>query len=67
MPVRINHCDPESLRLLAEDRLPPAELTALEEHLENCAALPHWSLMLAWAAIDWTAAARRYLGAEATG
>ncbi len=31
-----NTCDPVRLRLLAEDRLSPGELTELERHLEGC-------------------------------
>jgi serine/threonine-protein kinase len=29
-------CDPQPLRLLAEDRLPPGEVAKLQEHLEGC-------------------------------
>ena len=37
MKTQKDPCNPELLRLLAEDRLPPAELTGLEQHLEWCA------------------------------
>jgi Protein kinase domain len=66
MPVRMNHCDPASLQLLAEDRLPAAELTALEEHLENC-TLCRAELDLLVSGDRWARAARRYLNEEATG
>jgi serine/threonine protein kinase len=66
MPVRINKCDPGSLRLLVEDLLPPAELTTLEKHLEICADCRVELDRLA-SADRWTVAARRYLSAEATG
>ena len=66
MAVRLNPCDPRRLRLLAEDRLPPAEASGLEEHLEHCAECR--------AALDdmadsepWIGAVRRYLGPDPTG
>ncbi len=36
MKPRLDCCNPEQLRLLAEDLLPPAEIARLEEHLEWC-------------------------------
>jgi serine/threonine protein kinase len=62
----MNHCDPESLRLHAQDHLPADELSALEAHIENC---PDCRFELDRMASDdrWTEAARRFLGAEATG
>jgi serine/threonine-protein kinase len=36
MKIHNRSCDPDLLQLLAEDRLPAAELTGLEEHLESC-------------------------------
>jgi serine/threonine protein kinase len=36
MNTRLDNCDPERLRLLAEDRLPPTELVAFEQHLDQC-------------------------------
>jgi serine/threonine protein kinase len=66
MPVRMNHCDPESLRLLAQDRLPPDELTALEAHLESCPRCRS-DLDALVGGDHWTAATRRYLGAPLTG
>ncbi|WP_020466077.1 protein kinase domain-containing protein, partial [Singulisphaera acidiphila] len=36
MPSLLNPCDPDRLRRLAEDRLPPVEVTGLERHLERC-------------------------------
>ncbi len=66
MAVRLNPCDPRRLRLLAEDRLPPAEASGLEEHLGHCAECR--------AALDdladsepWIGAVRRYLGPDPTG
>ena len=37
MKARLDSCDPDRLRLLAEDLLSPAELVRLERHLEACA------------------------------
>ena len=37
MAARLKPCDPDRLRLLAEDRLPAAEVAGLEEHLQHCA------------------------------
>ena len=37
MAVQTHPCDPRRLRLLAEDRLPAAEVSGLEEHLQHCA------------------------------
>jgi Protein kinase domain len=66
MAVRLNPCDPRRLQLLAEDRLPPAEVSGLEEHLQHCAECR--------AALDdmadsepWMGAFRQYLGADPTG
>jgi serine/threonine-protein kinase len=38
MPSPPTVCDPERLRLLAGDRLPPDEISAVEEHLDQCAS-----------------------------
>ena len=66
MAVRTNPCDPRRLRLLAEDRLPPSEVSGLEEHLQHCAECR--------AALDdmadsepWIGAVRQYLGPDPTG
>jgi serine/threonine-protein kinase len=37
MKTRSDQCDPDRLRLLAEDRLPADEMAGLEQHLERCA------------------------------
>ena len=37
MKPQLDSCNPDQLRLLAEDLLPPAGLARLEEHLERCA------------------------------
>jgi serine/threonine-protein kinase len=36
MPIWLNSCDPDRLRLLAEDSLPLAEMPGLESHLQDC-------------------------------
>lgn len=36
MNAKPDSCEPARLRLLAEDQLPPNELTELEKHLEGC-------------------------------
>ena len=36
MKTQLDRCDPDRLRLLAEDRLPAAQIAGLEEHLERC-------------------------------
>jgi serine/threonine-protein kinase len=66
MAVRLNPCDHRRLRLLAEDRLPPGEVSGLEEHLQHCADCR--------AALDdmadsepWIGAVRQYLGPDPTG
>jgi serine/threonine protein kinase len=65
MPSLLSACDPERLRLLAEDRLPPDEMAGLELHLVSCEACRDTLDRL----VDddhWAGAARRYLGAEPT-
>jgi serine/threonine-protein kinase len=37
MQAKVNHCDPERLRLLVQDLLDPEEMSNLEEHLQDCA------------------------------
>jgi serine/threonine protein kinase len=63
MVARVNPCDPARLRLLADDRLAPIQLTEVEEHLQGCPACR--------AALDrladgdrWLGAARHYLGGD---
>jgi serine/threonine-protein kinase len=61
MVARLNPCNPDRLRLLAEDRLPPADLTDLEAHLQSCPACQA-SLDQIAARDRWLGAARHYLG-----
>src|SRR5579883_78871 len=65
MVVRLNPCDPDRLRLLAEDRLPPADVAGLEEHLQHCADCRELLDGLVGGQ-GWLEAVRRYLGADAT-
>ncbi len=64
MALRLNQCDPERLRLLADDKLAPQDLAELEQHLAVCQECQ--------AALDrlanedrWFGAARRCLNAGA--
>ncbi len=66
MQTRIKQCDPESLRLLAEDRLPRSDVAGLEEHLENCDRCRTTLDRLA-DGDRWIEAARQYLGPDSTG
>jgi serine/threonine protein kinase len=66
MPARLKQCDPESLRLLAEDRLPRSDVAGLEEHLENCDRC-RTALDRMAGADRWIEAARQYLGPDSTG
>jgi serine/threonine-protein kinase len=65
MVIRLNPCDPNRLRMLAEDRLPPAEIVGLEDHLQHCADCREALDGLAGGE-PWLEAVRRYLGADAT-
>ncbi|HEV3167883.1 MAG TPA: serine/threonine protein kinase, partial [Isosphaeraceae bacterium] len=65
MKTQLDPCDPDRLRLLAQDRLPEAAVAGLEQHLERCAPCRE--------ALDrlvgderCLGAVRRYLGAEPT-
>jgi serine/threonine protein kinase len=65
MPARMTHCDPENLRLLVDDRLAPAEMAGLEEHLERCDQCR--ARLDRMAGTDgWLKAVRRHLGPETT-
>src|SRR4051812_39962048 len=66
MKTDLDPCDPDRLRLLAEDRLPPDETPGLEQHLERC---PRCRDVLDRLVGDdrCLGAVRRYLGAEPTG
>ncbi len=65
MTSQTYHCDPDSLRLLAEDRLPPSHVAKLEQHLEDCDRCR--SELDRLAGDDrWIEAARHYLGADMT-
>ena len=65
MAVRISPCDPYRLRLLAEDRLPPHEVSGLEEHLEHCAEC-RTALDDMADSEPWMGAVRQYLGGDET-
>jgi serine/threonine protein kinase len=65
MAVRLKPCDLDRLRLLAEDRLPPAEVAGLEEHLQHCAGCRDVLDDLAGGA-PWLEAVRHYLGSDPT-
>jgi serine/threonine-protein kinase len=60
-----NPCDTDRLRLLAEDRLPPAELIGLEQHLQQCAGCREALDELAGGE-PWLQAVRRYLRSDLT-
>jgi serine/threonine-protein kinase len=65
MVIRLNPCDPHRLRLLAEDRLPAAEVVGLEEHLQHCDDCRQ-RLDGLLGGERWLEAVRRYLAADAT-
>ena len=64
MVIRLNSCDPNRLRMLAEDRLPPGEIHGLEDHLQHCADC-RATLDGLVGGQSWLEAVRRYLGADA--
>ena len=66
MNPELDFCNPDQLRLLAEDLLPPAELARLEQHLERCAECREILDRLVDTDHCLTAA-RRYLGDDLTG
>jgi serine/threonine-protein kinase len=61
MASHLSPCDPEQLRLLAEDCLPAAKLTELEAHLHSCPQCQAALDQLA-GANPWLGAVRHYLG-----
>jgi serine/threonine protein kinase len=65
MAVRLKPCDVNRLRLLAEDRLPPAEVVGLEDHLQHCAGCREALDDLAGGE-PWLEAVRHYLGSDPT-
>jgi serine/threonine protein kinase len=65
MVARLKSCDPYRLRLLAEDRLPAAEIVGLEEHLQHCAGCREELDSLAGGE-SWREAVRHYLGGDLT-
>ncbi len=65
MVARRTSCDPQRLRLLAEDRLPANELERLEGHLQQCAGCREELDSLAGGE-PWREAVRHYLGDAAT-
>src|SRR5438067_683470 len=65
MKTQSDPCDPDRLRLLAEDRLPAASMAGLEQHLERCVRCR--GVLDRLVGDDrWLGAVRRYLGAEPT-
>lgn len=66
MKTKSTPCNPEHLRLLVEDRLPPGELDRLEQHLAECAGCRR-ELDGLTADDNYLTAARRFLGPELTG
>jgi serine/threonine protein kinase len=65
MPVLQSPCDPDRLRLLADDLLPPEDVTRLEQHLEDCGSCRE-TLDRLVGDDRYLIAARRYLGADQT-
>jgi serine/threonine protein kinase len=65
MATRLNPCDPDRLRLLAEGHLDPTQLVELEEHLHDCPTCQA-SLDRLADSDRWLGAMRHYLGEEAT-
>ena len=65
MKTHLKSCNPDRLRLLAEDRLPPAEMMGLEEHLQHCSECREALDDLAGGE-PWFDAVRHYLGADPT-
>ncbi len=61
-----NPCDADRLRLLAEDRLPPSAMTALEQHLEECESCRNQLDQLV-GKDDWLSSVRQYLGPDSEG
>ncbi|HKI18019.1 MAG TPA: serine/threonine-protein kinase, partial [Isosphaeraceae bacterium] len=65
MKTRSSPCDPDRLRLLAEDVLTLSEVASLEEHLQDCAQCREMLDGLAGGE-HWAEAVRRNLGPAAT-
>jgi serine/threonine protein kinase len=63
MVARPNPCDAQRLRLLAEDRLSPRDLTVVEEHLRSCVACQS-ALDRLDGSDAWLGAVRQYLGGD---
>jgi serine/threonine-protein kinase len=63
MVARIDPCNPDALRLLLNDRLPPARAGDVEAHLERCATCRQTLDQLA-GGTSWSSAVRDYLGGE---
>jgi hypothetical protein len=65
MKTQLDPCDPDRLRLLAEDRLPPAAMAGIEQHLERC--VPCRDVLDRLVGDDrYLREVRHYLGAEPT-
>ncbi len=63
MPVQSNHCDPDQMVLLVEDRLSSDEIVRMEHHLEQCPTCRD-SFDRLVGDERWLQAVRRHLGEE---
>jgi serine/threonine protein kinase len=63
MPVQSNHCDPDQVVLLVEDRLSSDEIARMEQHLESCESCRE-SFDRLVGDERWLRAVRRHLGDE---
>jgi serine/threonine-protein kinase len=63
MVARLDPCNPDALRLLLNDRLPPARAGDVESHLERCVTCRQTLDQLA-GGTSWSSAVRDYLGGE---
>ena len=63
MPVQSNHCDPDQVVLLVEDRLSSDEIARMEQHLESCESCRDTFDRLVGDE-RWLRAVRRHLGEE---
>jgi serine/threonine protein kinase len=63
MPVQSNHCEPDQMVLLVEDRLSSDEIARMEQHLEQC-SMCRDSFDRLVGDERWLKAVRRHLGDE---
>ena len=66
MAFLLTGCDPDRLRLLADDRLSPDETIALEQHLEDCPHVPRHARRSWWADDQCLDGVRQFLRDEST-